>query len=151
MIPTIIQGAAMAAFFVPLTSITLSGLSPDKLPNAAGLSNFVRMTAGAFGTSLVTTTWEDRTILHHAQLVESVYPGNPATDQALTGRQARGLTWEQSVATLENMIHQQAATLSATDIFYVSSGIFVILIGTVWFARPKRAVAGAGEAAAGAH
>lgn len=151
MIPSIIQGAAMAAFFVPLTSITMSGLSPDKIPNAAGLSNFVRMTAGAFGTSLVTTTWEDRTILHHAQLVESIYPGSPAADRALTGLQAQGLTWEQSVATLENMVHQQAATLSATDIFYVSTGIFVVLIGAVWFARPKRAAGRAEEAAAGAH
>ena len=150
-IPTIIQGAAMAAFFVPLTSITLSGLSPDKIPNAAGLSNFVRMTAGAFGTSLVTTTWEDRTTLHHAQLVESLHPGNQATDQALTSLQALGLSWDQAVAMLENMVHQQAATLSATDIFRVSTIIFVILIGTVWFARPRRAAGSAEEAASGAH
>ena len=150
-IPTIIQGAAMAAFFVPLVSITMSGLSPDKIPNAAGLSNFVRMTAGAFGTSLVTTTWEDRTTLHHAQLVEHIHAGDPATAQTLEILQARGMSWEQAVATLENMIEQQAATLSATDIFYASTGIFLVLIGMVWFARPKNAAAGASEAAAGAH
>ena len=49
------------------------------------------------------------------------------------------------------MVHQQAATLSATDIFHVSTIIFVVLIGTVWFARPKRAAGNAEEAAAGAH
>ncbi len=150
-IPTIIQGAAMAAFFVPLVSITMSGLSPDKIPNAAGLSNFVRMTVGAFGVSMVTTTWEDRTILHHARLTENIYPGNPVADQALAGLQASGFSWEQALATLNNMIDQQAATMSATDIFYASTGIFILLIGMVWFARPQRVSADANEAAAGAH
>ena len=46
MTPTIIQGAAMAAFFVPLTSITLSSIEPWRIPAASGLSNFLRLTAG---------------------------------------------------------------------------------------------------------
>ena len=35
MIPTILQGAAVACFFIPLVSITLSGLPPEKIPSAA--------------------------------------------------------------------------------------------------------------------
>jgi DHA2 family multidrug resistance protein len=50
LVPTLIQGAAMAFFFIPLTTLTMSGLSPDRMPAAAGLSNFVRITAGAMGT-----------------------------------------------------------------------------------------------------
>ncbi|GAA5232097.1 DHA2 family efflux MFS transporter permease subunit [Verticiella sediminum] len=149
-IPTIIQGAAMAAFFVPLVSITLSGLAPERIPSAAGLSNFVRMSFGAFGTSVATTVWEDRTTLHHAQLTESIHPGNPVADQAIQGLQARGLSLEQALSTINNLIQQQAATLSATDIFYISTGIFLLLIGLVWLARPIRA-GGASKEAAGAH
>ncbi len=52
LIPTVLQGAAMAFFFIPLTTITLSGLPPERIPAAAGLSNFVRITAGAMGTSI---------------------------------------------------------------------------------------------------
>ena len=51
---------------------------------------------------------------------------------------------------INNMINQQAFTLSATDIFYASAILFIVLIALVWVARPKRAAAGAG-AAAGAH
>ena len=47
--PTLLQGIPMALFFVPLTAIILSGLPPDKIPAAAGLSNFVRVFAGARG------------------------------------------------------------------------------------------------------
>jgi EmrB/QacA subfamily drug resistance transporter len=64
LIPTIVQGAAMAFFFIPLQAIIFSGLTPDRMPAAAGLSNFVRITAGAMGTSIFTTAWENRAVLH---------------------------------------------------------------------------------------
>ena len=51
-LPTLLQGIPMALFFVPLTAIILSGLPPEKIPAAAGLSNFVRVFFGAAGTSL---------------------------------------------------------------------------------------------------
>ena len=68
--PTFIQGAAMAMFFIPLTTISLSGLDPQRIPAAAGLTNFVRLLCGAFGTSITTTLWDNRASLHHAQLTE---------------------------------------------------------------------------------
>ena len=54
-LPTLLQGIPTALFFVPLTAIILSGLPADKIPAAAGLSNFVRVFAGGVGTSLITT------------------------------------------------------------------------------------------------
>ena len=53
-------GRAMAFFFIPLTTLTLSGLGPERIPAAAGLSNFARITAGAMGVSISTTLWESR-------------------------------------------------------------------------------------------
>ena len=89
MIPTIIQGAAVACFFIPLVSITLSGLPPDRIASASGLSNFVRITAGAFGTSISTTLWEDRATMHHAHLAEAINSGSLAATQTLDKLQAR--------------------------------------------------------------
>ena len=83
MIPTIIQGAAMAVFFIPLVTLSLSGLSPDRIPAASGLFNFARITAGSFGTSIATTWWDRRASLHHAQLVERITPYDPTSMQAL--------------------------------------------------------------------
>src|SRR6185437_10596861 len=99
MIPTIIQGAAMAMFFIPLVTLSLSGLAAQKIPSASGLFNFARITAGSFGTSITTTFWDDRATLHHAQLVERL-GSSPASAQALSAMQASGLTPEQSYATL---------------------------------------------------
>ena len=155
MLPTIIQGAAMAFFFIPLTTITLSGLSPDKIPAASGLSNFARITVGSFGTSIATTVWQDRAAMHHAQLVESVNIGSSATNGVLSGLAGAGLNPEQALAQVNRLVDQQAFMLAANDVFYASAFIFLLLIPFVWLSRPLRSAAGGGaasaDAAAGAH
>jgi DHA2 family multidrug resistance protein len=151
MVPTIIQGAAVAIFFIPLVSLSLSGLPSDRIPAASGLFNFARITAGSFGTSITTTLWDHRATLHHAQIVERLTGDNPATTQALAAMQANGLTPDQSYAALNRLVDQQAFMLSANDIFYVSALLFLALIAVVWLARPVKGGASAGEAAAGAH
>jgi len=151
LIPTIIQGAGMAAFFIPLMSMSLSGLPPERIPAASGLSNFARITAGSFGTSITTTLWDRRATLHHAQLVEHLDPNSPVTAQALETLHAGGMGTSQSYELLNRVVDAQAFMLSANDIFYVSGIVFIGLIGLVWLARPLRAGAGTAAAASGAH
>jgi DHA2 family multidrug resistance protein len=151
MIPTIIQGVAMAFFFIPLVTITLSGISPEKIPAASGLSNFVRITAGSFGTSIATTIWQDRAAMHHAQISEYVNQGSTATNSALAGLAGAGLTPDQALGTINRLADQQAYMLAANDVFYVSALIFLLLIPLVFLTRPTHAGAGGADAAAGAH
>ena len=148
LIPTVLQGAAMAFFFVPLQAIVFSGLEPERLPSASGLSNFVRITAGAVGTSLFSTLWENRAILHHTQLAESFNRGNDAATATLGQLTAAGMSSEQALANINRMVDQQAYTMAVTDVFYMSSVMFFFLVGIVWFARPQR---GAAVDVGGAH
>jgi len=151
MVPTIVQGVAMAFFFIPLVTITLSGITPDRIPAASGLSNFARITAGAFGTSISTTVWENRASLHHAQLVESIQQGNATAMGALQGLNAAGLSPEQALAQVNRLVDQQAFMLAANDVFLASAFIFLALIPLVWLSHPLPATAGSADAAAGAH
>lgn len=151
LITTLIQGVAMAGFFVPLVTITLSGLPPERIPAASGLSNFVRITAGAIGTSVVTTVWENRAILHHAQLSELINNGSSAANATLRGLMAGGFTQQQALAQVDRLVNQQAFMLAADDVFYASAIIFLMLIPLVWLARPVKAGSAGADAAAGAH
>jgi DHA2 family multidrug resistance protein len=150
MIPTIIQGVAMAFFFIPLSTITLSGLPPDRIPAASGLTNFARITAGAFGTSLSTTLWENRASLHHTHLAEAVNAGNPAAQATISGLTSQGFSMDQVLAQLNGIVNQQAFTMAADDIFYISAILFLTLIPLVWLSRPQKG-GGGGADAAGAH
>lgn len=149
LIPTLLQGAAMAFFFIPLQAIVFSGLPPEQMPSAAGLSNFVRITAGAVGTSLFTTLWESRAALHHAQLAEAIHPGSPAATAAIGQLMAGGLTREQALASIDRMVNQQAFTLAVTDLFYLSSALFLLLVLVIWTSKPVRTAGGGGGG--GAH
>src|SRR5882672_10292576 len=151
LVPTLVQGIAMAFFFIPLISLGLSGLSPDRIPGASGLINFARIMAGSFGTSITTTVWDRRATLHHAQLVEHLTQSDPAAAQAFSNLNASGFGTDQSYALVNRLVDQQAFMLSADDIFYVSGLLFLALIVLIWLARPMRGGGGGAEAAAGAH
>jgi DHA2 family multidrug resistance protein len=148
LVPTILQGAAVACFFIPLMNITLSGLTPDRIASASGLSNFVRITAGAFGTSISTTLWEDRAALHHAHLAERLSAGDAVTSDAWSKLGAMGLSPDQIGAQVSRLIDQQAFTRAADDIFLGSAILFLALIALVWVTKPLR---GAAVDAGGAH
>jgi DHA2 family multidrug resistance protein len=152
MVPTLLQGVALAFFFIPLTSIILGGIAPEKIPSASGLSSFARIVGGSFGTSIAITVWQDRAALHHAALAEMVNRGSYAANNVLGSFQAAGLGNEQALAQINRLIDQQAFTMAANDIFLGSAVIFIALIPLVWLARPVRAKsAAASDAAASAH
>ena len=162
MVPTIVQGVALAFFFVPLSTITLGGIPPAQMASASGLSNFMRIVGGAFGTSITITLWQDRAAMHHAELVEAVNRGSQATTSTLGGLANLGLSNEQSLSTINRWVDQQAFMLAANDIFLGSAAIFMLLIPSIWFAKRVRMVQpaapgsgpqapSAADGAAGAH
>jgi MFS transporter, DHA2 family, multidrug resistance protein len=152
MLPTLIQGVAMAGFFIPLVSITLSGLPGNRIPAASGLSNFVRIMFGGIGASVFTTAWDHRTILHHAQLTEQANLYNPVFNQSVSQLQGLGMNTQAAYGSINQGLSQQAAMLGVNDLFYLSAGVFIALIALIWITKPERSAGrDAGAAAAAAH
>ncbi|HJV27396.1 MAG TPA: DHA2 family efflux MFS transporter permease subunit [Aromatoleum sp.] len=149
-IPQLVQGAAMATFFIPLTALTLSGLPPERIPAAAGLSNFFRITAGGMGASISTTMWDDRAAMHHAHLVEHISVFDSATSQTLQGMSALGLDPAQAMGMIERQVTRQAYMLSATDLFWGAGILFLALTAVIWLSRPVTGKTDA-SSAGGAH
>jgi MFS transporter, DHA2 family, multidrug resistance protein len=155
LLPTLIQGIAMALFFIPLISLSLSGLPSARIPAAAGLYNFARIIAGSFGTSIITTFWDRRATLHHSVLVEAVSSNPLALSPVLGDLQAQGFDAQQSYGVLNRLIDEQAFMLSTNDMSLVSGVLFLLMVFLIWFAHPPRhdadTAAASRAAAAGAH
>ena len=150
--PTLLQGAAMAFFFIPLTTLTLAGLPPARIPAAAGLSNFVRIMAGAMGTSIVTTLWESRAALHHSHLSEPLSQVEGNLPWTLSAMQNSGMSMNQSLVQINRVVDQQAFTKAATDIFLASAVLFILLIEMIWLTkRPKKMAPSVVNDSGGAH
>lgn len=134
--PQFWQGLAVACFFMPLTTMTLSGLPPEKMASASSLSNFLRTLAGAIGASLTTTMWTQRESLHHETLVEKINPFDPDSQMAFQQMNDLGLSNEQASAYLAKTITEQGLIISANEIFWLAAGIFLVMMIVVWFAKP---------------
>ncbi len=149
-LPTLVQGIAMAGFFIPLVSITLSGLPGNRIAAASGLSNFVRIMCGGIGTSIFTTAWDHRTSFHHAQLTERASAFDPTFGASMTQLGSMGLDTSQGYSLFDRLVTQQAAQLGVNDLFYISSVIFILLIALIWITKPERSGGGDSSAAASA-
>ncbi|EML3442715.1 multidrug efflux MFS transporter permease subunit EmrB [Proteus mirabilis] len=134
--PQFWQGLGVACFFMPLTTMTLSGLPPEKMASASSLSNFLRTLAGAIGTSLTTTIWTQRESLHHETFVEKINPLDPDAQLAFQQMRELGLSDEQTSAYLAKTITEQGLIISANEIFWLAAGIFILMLVVVWFAKP---------------
>ncbi|QKJ88325.1 MFS transporter [Paramixta manurensis] len=146
--PQFIQGFAVACFFMPLTTITLSGLAPERLAAASSLSNFVRTLAGSIGTSITTTMWTDRESMHHSYFSESITPFNDNSQAMYQQLEQLGMTHQQASAYIAQQITNQGLIISANEIFWASAAVFLVLLIMIWFARPPF---GSGSGGGGAH
>ena len=135
-LPQFVQGLAVACFFMPLTTITLSGLPPEKMASASSLFNFLRTLAGSIGTSLTTFIWYNREAVHHTQLTEVINPYNPISQQFFQTMGSFGLSEEQTASYIARQITAQGFIIGANEIFFVSAITFISLVVLIWFAKP---------------
>ena len=146
-LPLLVQGIAMATFFLAMITILLDGVPPPRIPLASGLSNFVRITAGGFAASVVTTIWDRREALHQARMADLTTAFSPAFSQALAGLHRLGFPDLGAKASIVRVMTSQAYLLSADDIFWASGWISFLLIGMVWLCRKAKSGGGAPVAA----
>ena len=147
----LLQGVAMATFFIPLTTVILSGLEPHRIPAASGLYNFTRIMAGSFAASVWGTLWEDGATRHHAYLTESITPYSSQTAQFAERAASLHLMPQQVYGMLDRVLEQQSFIMSATDLFWASGAMFIALLGLVWLSKPVRQNAPPPADAGGAH
>lgn len=129
------QGIGAPCFFIPTTAILLSGMPNNRLASAAGLSTFLRILGGSFGTSISVTLWNRRESLHQSQLVESLTNANTHLSITVQQLQSIGMGPQSSYDQIYQMVIRQAYMLATNDIFYLSGIVFLGLLLLIWFAR----------------
>jgi DHA2 family multidrug resistance protein len=134
--PRFVQGLGLAFFFLPLNQILLSGVPPNELASASGLSNFVRTMSGSIATAVSVWVWNRRTDYHHAVLVEHVRNSAQGWTNYQSGLNGLGFTGGGAYQYVDHLIGGQAATLAVNDVFFALGCVFVLLIPFVWLSRP---------------
>jgi DHA2 family multidrug resistance protein len=131
-----IMGFGMPFFFLPLTSAALGSVDPSEVAAAAGLQNFIRTVAGAFGTSIVNTVWENGVTRNHAELANVLND----TTGAINGLTQGGMSHGQAIGSINQIVNGQAIMLSTNQVFMGCAVAFLIAACAIWLSpKPKHA------------
>lgn len=139
--PQMLQGIGMPFFFIPLTTLALGSVRPEETASAAGVMAFLRTMAGAIGTSISTTAWDDS-----ARVARSEIAARLNADGTVDALAAQGFSLDQARGVIAQLVDKEAFALATSHIFLLSAFVFVGAAMIIWLTpRPRRAV-GAGAA-----
>jgi DHA2 family multidrug resistance protein len=137
--PQILQGIGISLLFVPLTTITMSVVSRERMGNATSLFNLMRNIGGSIGIAMTTTLLERRT-----QTLTSVIGSHvSAYDKAsrfVLGAVQHGFTGggadahtalSRTQAVLFGLVQRQAAMVAALRIFQLFGVLFLVALPVV--------------------
>jgi MFS transporter, DHA2 family, multidrug resistance protein len=145
-LPLLVQGIGMSMFFVAMLSILLDGIPPERIPAASGVSNFMRITAGAFAASIVTTFWDRHAAFHQSRLAEASTVYDVPLQRTLDALHGLGLNDLQAFGVMARTLASQAYLKSVLDYFWISGWLCVAMIAFVWMTRrPQRAAVAAAD------
>jgi len=135
--PLLAMGLGLPFFFVPVTTLALASVEEHETAGAAGLMNFLRTLSGAVATSVVTTSWENKTQVMHAELAGVV----DRTGEVAHTLQASGFSADATRQALDNMTQSQSVMLATNEIMAFVAIAFFFSALLIWMApRPTRKV-----------
>lgn len=132
--PQFLQGFGMPFFFIPLTTLALGSVLPEETASAAGVMSFLRTMAGAIGTSISTSIWDDSSRVAHSEIVSRLN-----TDPTMNALTAQGFSIGQVRSAVARLVDQESLTLATTHVFLLSAIVFVFAAGIIWFTPRPRA------------
>jgi DHA2 family multidrug resistance protein len=145
--PRIVLGIGMGFFFIPLTTLTMSGIKKEDMGNATAIYNLIRNLGGSFGVAFVTTMLSRRAQYHQTHLVEHVTPFDSSyqifSEQSSQFLQYRGfedtLSEQGGLAFIYKELLRHASMMSFNDAFYLVSILMIIVLPLVFFMKKEKA------------
>ncbi|MCX8477078.1 MAG: DHA2 family efflux MFS transporter permease subunit [Sphingomonas sp.] len=135
-LPQLLQGFGMPFFFIPLTTLALAAVEPEETASAAGVMSFLRTMAGAIGTSISATIWDDSSRVARSEIVSKL--NTQATSDTLA---AQGFSLDQIRGVVVQLVDKEALAVATTHVFLISAVVFALSAMIIWLTpRPTRSI-----------
>jgi MFS transporter, DHA2 family, multidrug resistance protein len=129
-----LQGLGYAFFFVPLSVIAYSQLSPAQNNKASSLTNFFRNWGGSFGIAFITTVANRRQSFHQSTVGGTISASSPALQenvhQTTAYLQSHGFSATDALnaayGRVYEQLHAQTQLLAFMDCFHIIGVITLI-------------------------
>jgi DHA2 family multidrug resistance protein len=143
----VLQASGLAFLFIPINTISYTGVPREQNNDVSGLTNLARNIGGSTGTAFVATMLTRRQQAHEAVMVRNLTPGNEAFRTQVNqlkgffngggnaaaggfGGKVSGNAYA-AQAYLYNQLHRQSAMLAYMDIIAVFAAFCACMIPLV--------------------
>jgi DHA2 family multidrug resistance protein len=137
--PQFLQGMGMALLFVPLTTVSMANIPPQRMGYATSLFNLMRNLGGSVGIAITGTLLTRHRQVAGAYLGEHVTASDPISQamlqQAIASFMAAGAdvvtATQRAYIAMQSIIQHQAAMVSFVGIFRLLGVIFLVMLPLV--------------------
>ncbi|HEY9461880.1 MAG TPA: DHA2 family efflux MFS transporter permease subunit [Vicinamibacterales bacterium] len=141
--PQVLQGLGLSLLFVPLTTVSMATIEPQRMGYATSLFNLMRNIGGSVGIAVTGTMLARRRQAFGSMLGEHVTLFDPATNEMLAQLKAAFLArtgdavaaTNQAYLVLYGMVQRQAAMVSFVMIFRLLGILFFVMVPLVLLMR----------------
>lgn len=134
--PLIVRGLGLGLLFVPITTLSLSGLKGKSIGEGAAFTGMMRQLGGSFGIAIITTFLARFGQEHRVNLIGYLDPTRVAVQEKIRGLQnafmAKGYSAEialqKAYKVLELGVTKQSTVLSYMDVFLYLGILFLFCI-----------------------
>jgi len=144
--PQVLQGIAMSFLFIPLMTMTMADIRPEKMGNATSIFNLMRNIGGSIGIAAMTTFLARRSQMHQSRLVEKITAGNERTWEMVQGLQgffhvsgADNYTANRkALGALYGLVQGHAMMLAFVEAFWVMGVVFLLMLPFILLLRYRK-------------
>ena len=134
--PLIVRGLGLGLLFVPITTLSLSGLKGKSIGEGAAFTGMMRQLGGSFGIAIITTFLARFGQEHRVNLIGYLDPTRIAVQEKIRGLQnafmAKGYSAEialqKAYKVMEMGVTKQSTVLSYMDVFLYLGVLFLFCI-----------------------
>lgn len=134
--PLIVRGLGLGLLFVPITTLSLSGLKGKSIGEGAAFTGMMRQLGGSFGIAIITTFLARFGQEHRVNLIGYLDPTRVAVQEKIHGLQnafiAKGYSAEialqKAYKVMELSVTKQSTVLSYMDVFLYLGVLFLFCI-----------------------
>jgi DHA2 family multidrug resistance protein len=149
----VFQASGLAFLFIPINTISYTGVAQAQNNDVSGLTNLARNIGGSVGTAFVATMLSRRQQAHETHMIRDLTYANPAFNaqvQSLkkmfggssTGNPLTGKGSQAAQAYIYNTLHRQSAMLAYMDIIAIFAVFCACMIPLVLAIGKIKAPAG---------
>ncbi len=130
LLPQALRGSSLMLCFLPINTLALGTLPPEKLKNASGLYNLTRNLGGAIGLAGINTVLTERQQFHWNRLAADINPGRPGVQHFLDTMSARlsdlipGDPAAAAMKQLAVIVQREAVVLTFDDVLLLMAAVF---------------------------